>query len=72
MQPSLPPTPPIGVLPAEPHSLLDGDARLEARVATEQHHGVDRLEEVGEVGLPHLGRGILVGEHQGLIGQMGG
>ena len=72
MQPSPPPTPPIGVLPPEPHSMLDGDARLEARVATEQHHGVDRLEEVGEVGLPQLGRSTLVGEHQGLIGQMGG
>ena len=52
--------------------MLDGDARLEARVATEQYQGVDRLEEVGEVGLPQLGRGTLVGEHQGLIGQMGG
>ena len=72
MQPSLSPTPPIGVLPAEPHSLIVGDARLEARVATEHHHGVDWSEQMSEVGLPQIRRGTLVGKHQGLTGQLGG
>ena len=57
---------PTGALPAEPHRIVDWNLRLQARIAAEEDHGFDGVEQVRQVGFPTWCWCTLMTENQSL------